>query len=204
MEFKKKTIIWEDNNEPPKDYIWVKSDGKAYEFDYTDRIWKESKLIKAEESGSSDGSGSNSNIFFKLASIQPNRYAVFNETNHIIAINDIENLDLNTYTNHLKNDDGISLFYSKEEIAKLGISLEELEALECFNIDNPQLTANNFIPINGSIIRDNFIIGNIEPQIDGTGITVQKVYYNATWNYIITRYAYGDNNNYIIGTQRIS
>lgn len=49
MEFKKKTIIWEDNNEPPKDYIWVKSDNKAYEFDYTDRIWKESKTISVVE-----------------------------------------------------------------------------------------------------------------------------------------------------------
>lgn len=28
----KKTIIWETNSEPPKSYIWVKSDGKAYEF----------------------------------------------------------------------------------------------------------------------------------------------------------------------------
>lgn len=28
----KKTIIWETNTEPPKNYIWVKADGKAYEF----------------------------------------------------------------------------------------------------------------------------------------------------------------------------
>lgn len=46
MEYKTKTIVWEDNNEPPKDYIWVKSDGKAYEFDYADRKWKESKTLK--------------------------------------------------------------------------------------------------------------------------------------------------------------
>lgn len=45
MEFKKRTIIWEDNSEPPKDYFWVKGDGKVYEFDYTDRLWKESKTI---------------------------------------------------------------------------------------------------------------------------------------------------------------
>lgn len=49
MEFKKKTIIWEDNNEPPKDYIWVKTDGKAYEFNYTDKIWKESKTVNIIE-----------------------------------------------------------------------------------------------------------------------------------------------------------
>jgi hypothetical protein len=55
MEFKKKTIIWEDNNEPPKDYIWIKSDGKAYEYSYSQRKWIESKLIKTEESGGSDG-----------------------------------------------------------------------------------------------------------------------------------------------------
>lgn len=51
MEFKKKTIIWEDNNEPPKDYIWAKKDGKFYEYSYATRSWVESKLIKAEGSG---------------------------------------------------------------------------------------------------------------------------------------------------------
>ena len=50
MEFKKRTIIWEDNSEPPKDYIWVKSDNKAYEFDYKDRKWKESRTIEIVES----------------------------------------------------------------------------------------------------------------------------------------------------------
>lgn len=52
MEFKKKTIIWEDNNEPPKDYIWVKSDGKAYEFSYTTREWKE--IMSSGGSGDCD------------------------------------------------------------------------------------------------------------------------------------------------------
>lgn len=46
MEFKKKTIIWEDNNEPPKNYIWVKADGKAYEFNYDNKAWEESENIK--------------------------------------------------------------------------------------------------------------------------------------------------------------
>lgn len=45
MEFKKKTIIWEDNNEPPKNYIWVKADGIAYEYDYAEKMWKESTTI---------------------------------------------------------------------------------------------------------------------------------------------------------------
>ena len=53
MEFKKKTIIWEDNNEPPKDYIWAKKDGKFYEYSYATRSWIESKSI----SGGSGGSG---------------------------------------------------------------------------------------------------------------------------------------------------
>lgn len=59
MELKKKTIIWEDNTEPPKDYIWVKSDGKAYEFDYNNRKWKESQIVSSINSGNSDGNGSN-------------------------------------------------------------------------------------------------------------------------------------------------
>lgn len=44
MEFKKKTIIWEDNNEPPKNYIWAKADGKFYEYGVNG--WKLSKNIK--------------------------------------------------------------------------------------------------------------------------------------------------------------
>lgn len=52
MELKKKTIIWEDNNEPPKDYIWIKSDGKAYEYSYSQRKWIESKSISG--SGNSE------------------------------------------------------------------------------------------------------------------------------------------------------
>ena len=49
MEFKRKTIIWEDNNEPPKNYIWVKSDGIAYEFNYVTNKWEESDLIPKKD-----------------------------------------------------------------------------------------------------------------------------------------------------------
>ena len=55
MKYKTKTIMWEDNNEPPKNYIWAKPDGKFYEYSYVTRSWIESKLIKAEESGGSNG-----------------------------------------------------------------------------------------------------------------------------------------------------
>ena len=58
MELKKKTIIWEDNNEPPKNYIWIKSDGKAYEFNHLERKWIESKLFtsgNSSEEGSEEG-----------------------------------------------------------------------------------------------------------------------------------------------------
>lgn len=57
MEFKKKTIIWEDNNEPPKNYIWVKSDGNAYEFNHTTRQWE-----KIMSSNGSHNSSSNNSI----------------------------------------------------------------------------------------------------------------------------------------------
>ena len=62
MEYKKKTIIWEDNNEPPKDYIWAKKDGKFYEYSYTTMGWVESKSISGGNSGSSnDGEDSTFN-----------------------------------------------------------------------------------------------------------------------------------------------
>lgn len=53
----KRTIIWEENNEPPKNYIWVKSDGKAYEYNNNTRSWELSKIIGASANG---GSGTDS------------------------------------------------------------------------------------------------------------------------------------------------
>lgn len=47
MELKRKTLIWETNNEPPKNYIWIKDDGKAYEFNGATKKWEESKELKA-------------------------------------------------------------------------------------------------------------------------------------------------------------
>lgn len=49
MELKKKTLIWEENNEPPKNYIWVKGDGKAYEY-IEHKGWIQSSLFEPEES----------------------------------------------------------------------------------------------------------------------------------------------------------
>lgn len=45
MEFKKRTIIWENNNEHSKDCIWVKSDNKAYKYSYSDKCLKESGTV---------------------------------------------------------------------------------------------------------------------------------------------------------------
>lgn len=46
MEFKKKTIIWEENTEPPKNYFWVKPDGKVYEYTLEAEDWVESEEIQ--------------------------------------------------------------------------------------------------------------------------------------------------------------
>lgn len=43
MELKKKTIIWEENTEPPKNYYWIKPDNKVYEWDADLEDWMESK-----------------------------------------------------------------------------------------------------------------------------------------------------------------
>lgn len=43
----KKTIIWETNSEPPKNYIWIKPDGIPYEYDKELREWGVSKNIGA-------------------------------------------------------------------------------------------------------------------------------------------------------------
>lgn len=47
MDLKKKTIIWEENTEPPRNYIWVKSDNKAYEYNNITRKWEESEMFSS-------------------------------------------------------------------------------------------------------------------------------------------------------------
>lgn len=46
----KKTIVWDTNTEPPKNYIWVRGDGKAYEFDRQKREWVVWKVLSSSES----------------------------------------------------------------------------------------------------------------------------------------------------------
>lgn len=41
----KRTIIWEENTEPPKNYFWVKPDNKVYEFNHEFEEWVESETI---------------------------------------------------------------------------------------------------------------------------------------------------------------
>ena len=45
MELKKRTIIFEENTEPPKNYYWIKSDNKVYEYNHEDKEWVESETI---------------------------------------------------------------------------------------------------------------------------------------------------------------
>lgn len=46
----KKTVIWETNTEPPRNYIWIRSDGNAYEYDWNIREWVLSKSIGSASS----------------------------------------------------------------------------------------------------------------------------------------------------------
>ena len=70
----KKTIIWETNSEPPRNYIWVKSDGIPYEYDEDIREWVPSKNI---------GSGSGTNVVCKTT-------AEWNETiGYVPAVGEI-------------------------------------------------------------------------------------------------------------------
>ena len=62
MEFKKKTIIWESNSEPPKNYIWIKSDGKPYEYSYSQREWIESKSINTSSNNDNNSEGDDGSV----------------------------------------------------------------------------------------------------------------------------------------------
>lgn len=81
MEFKKKTIIWEDNTEPPKNYIWAKKDSKFYEYDYNVRDWVESTSINSSGSGSSSDADSFINAVSNFSiKIKKDKSGFFSET----------------------------------------------------------------------------------------------------------------------------
>ena len=85
MEFKKKTIIWESNNEPPKNYIWVKEDGKTYEYNHSTKSWEISKTIN-NGSESSEGGGNrvfNVNNLNELTDPQEGDIAIVKEASQI-------------------------------------------------------------------------------------------------------------------------
>lgn len=60
---KKKTLIWEENNEPPKNYIWMRN-GVAYEYNYGTKSWEVSKLIS-----SNGGTDSNAMHAYEITSL---------------------------------------------------------------------------------------------------------------------------------------
>ena len=174
-------------NFPTRFLRWVKIDGDADSDGGSD--------------DGEDGSENNSNIFFQLAAIQPSKYEVYLSENEPPTLIDIKNLDLNTFIDYYENGKNINFVYSKEELTKLGFSLEELEALENFDINNIEFTENNSIRIDGSIIRNNFIIYDLSLINDDTGyiiIEINKIHYTSNNNYYITRYPFGDNNDYVI------
>ena len=171
MEFKKKTIIWEDNNEPPKDYIWVKSDGKAYEYSYSQGKWIESKLIKTEESGGSgDGGGSDSES--SLMNLIPNNYPKPDLFLCTINGEDILNIDVTNY----KIDDLLNL------IAEDDIELSIKCLYENSNLDKPIISRVRFS--SREIIIEYF---GPDDQIDVT--SSENVYNNKTY------YVYYKNSN---------
>ena len=139
MELKKKTIIWEDNNEPPKDYIWIKSDGKAYEFDYNDRKWKESTSINVNNNGSDDDSSGGGSTEIDYEAI----YQFYKKklVEGIIPEQDLEQAIIPEHVNDIEDGDG----NIEEYIDKFGIwsgTGRKGDVLLFNNIDMPE---NKFI-----------------------------------------------------------
>ena len=51
MEFKKRTIIWEENTEPPKNYYWIKPDNQIYEYNPNQLEWVISETLSYNPDG---------------------------------------------------------------------------------------------------------------------------------------------------------
>ena len=155
MEFKKKTIIWEDNNEPPKDYIWVKKDGKFYEYSYTTRSWTESKSISGSNSEGSGGSSEDDgNLLMSLIPDSLPKPDLF-----LFKRGSADNnpIDVTNY-----KIDGLVNLCEEEEISNLNIlCLYESSNLSSPIITNVQFDLGNNVNLSVVITRDNMINNEI-------------------------------------------
>ena len=123
MEYKKKTIIWEDNNEPPKNYIWAKKDGKFYEYDYNVRDWVESTSISGG-SGGSGGDVSSDNIVPAII------YILLDEDSQELTVHSIEESLADSIDEDLQTDYfDFKLMGYKQPPAECTIS-------DSFNVEN--------------------------------------------------------------------
>lgn len=134
MEFKKKTIIWEDNSEPPKDYIWIKSDGKAYEYSYSQRKWIESKSISGGSGGSGgsdDGGGGNTTggVDIIITNHRPSLFVVSHydyDQDKEVVLQTVPSEEIDSYLsselgNIISNEINIKALYEDENYQNLDI-----------------------------------------------------------------------------------
>ena len=136
MELKKKTIIWEDNNEPPKDYIWIKSDGKAYEYSYSQRKWIESKSISS--SGTNDGGSINYSEYLLFLNEAKNLIESTQDfswdNDYITPISDYDEQYDDEYTINIGNKDAaeyvISYYLSDSNYGNIFVTGDEKDYLE--------------------------------------------------------------------------
>lgn len=70
MDTLKKTIWYDTNSEPPKNYIWIKADGKAYEYNNSTRSWELSKTMSSASNGGGNGTDSNASHVYEVSSLE--------------------------------------------------------------------------------------------------------------------------------------
>ncbi len=157
------------------------------------------RWVKINGDSDDGGSGeSNSDILFKIATIQPTKYSLSNEEENFILY-DVKDLNYDIYkTYEQESNDIVTFVFTKEEISKLGFDLTELEQLPILDITSEiHFNNTNSILIDNSIIQNNFIPNQIK-KIDEYTTGVEKLLVQ-TYPYRILRTSYNnDDNLYLI------
>lgn len=117
----KKTIIWETNSEPPRNYIWVKHDGVPYEYDNDIREWVPSRNI---------GPGSGTNVIVKTTAEWDAEIGYIPAEGEIIVYSDYQKIEVEGEMRDvpgIKIGSGNAYVQDLMFVAGISIDVEELE-----------------------------------------------------------------------------
>lgn len=176
MDLKKKTLIWEENNEPPKNYVWVKN-GVAYEYNYGTKSWEVSNITLNRNTGGGNDNSIKSytvNSLDELQNPQEGDIAVIDPEWDIVSL-------LNG-TYYIYPNKEYTIEINPDFTAEENITINNLPYCNLYEITPEQLP--EYLPITGKTDRYGlsfYVHSNVWVWYDGVEVPGEEG--NTTYGY---------------------